>query len=269
MLDGPSYRQVVRDVYVAADVPDTLETRCDGLRLGLPDSAAFSHVTAARLYSAPVEPGLEVHVSVRAGTTVPDRHDWVHPHEGLDPLSVTSWHGRPLTNPELTWLQLATSTEVDGLVAVGDFFLRRTDASPASMAAAVAASGRRRGVVRAREALPLLRERVDSPMETKLRLLIVHAGLPCPETGLDAFDEWGGWFARPDLSYPAYRIAIEYEGDHHRTDRAQWMRDVARDDLYDQHGWALLKFTADDVLRIPYRVPQRVEDKLRAAGWRP
>lgn len=52
-------------------------------------------------------------------------------------------------------------------------------------------------------------------METWLRLLIVVAGLPEPVTNLNVHDASGRWIARPDLLYPAYRVAIEYDGYHH------------------------------------------------------
>ena len=268
-LRSLKYRSTARGVRVAASTTDDLRARCDALALVVPAGAAFSHETAALLYGAPLRASLDVHVSVPVGTSVPHRRPGMVPHAGLLPEGVTVWDGRRLTSPELTWLQLSAQHRLDELVEIGDAILRRTEATPLSMAAAVDATLVRRGILRAREALPLLRERVDSPRETRLRLFIVRAGLPCPETGRDAFDDAGQWFARPDLSYPALRIAIEYEGDHHRTDRRQYERDVYRDDLYDEHGWQLLKFTAADLAHGRYRIIRRVEAKLRAAGWHP
>ncbi|RIQ24462.1 hypothetical protein [Jiangella rhizosphaerae] len=62
-------------------------------------------------------------------------------------------------------------------------------------------------------------------METRVRLLIVDAGLPSPEVGVNVIDHTGTWLARPDHSDPDLKIAIEYDGDHHRTDQRQWQRD--------------------------------------------
>ncbi|WP_147375385.1 hypothetical protein [Jiangella rhizosphaerae] len=42
---------------------------------------------------------------------------------------------------------------------------------------------------------------------------------------MNVIDETGAWLARPDLSYPHLKIAIEYDGDHHRTDQRQWRHD--------------------------------------------
>ena len=85
-----------------------------------------------------------------------------------------------------------------------------------------------RGIRLAREAADLVRRGVDSPMESRLRLLLVLAGLPEPEVGRPVYSADGGWLAQPDLSYPALKIAIEYDGGHHLQDARQWQRDIRR-----------------------------------------
>ncbi|MFJ4223006.1 hypothetical protein [Microbacterium sp. NPDC089695] len=87
--------------------------------------------------------------------------------------------------------------------------------------------GRFPGAVVARRALGSTREAVESPKATQTRLMIVAAGLPEPTI---QHEVWAGreFVARIDLSYPRSLIGIEYEGDGHRTDKAQWRRDVAR-----------------------------------------
>ncbi|MBM7820461.1 hypothetical protein JOE63_002938 [Cellulosimicrobium cellulans] len=82
-----------------------------------------------------------------------------------------------------------------------------------------------RGIVRCREAIDLVRPGTDSSMETRTRLLLVQAGLPCPQVNVPAHDDGGQFLALPDLSYPELRIAIEYDGDVHRTDPATWRRE--------------------------------------------
>ncbi|MFG2009700.1 endonuclease domain-containing protein [Micromonospora sp. NPDC048868] len=65
-----------------------------------------------------------------------------------------------------------------------------------------------------------------------------------------------------DLAYPRWRIAIEYEGDHHR-ERAHFQRDVARLNALRAAGWLVLRFTADDVLRHPARIVRLVTDAIQ------
>jgi very-short-patch-repair endonuclease len=147
-------------------------------------------------------------------------------------------------------------------VVLGDAILGRGQSSLDALARIAAGARHRRGVRLLRLALPLLEPRTDSPMETRLRLLLVRAGLPRPEANRDVVVD-GEWIARPDLSYPGVRIAIEYDGDHHRS-RRQWRSDRARRQLLEDAGWVVLEFTADDVLRRPEATVERVRRALCA-----
>jgi hypothetical protein len=114
----------------------------------------------------------------------------------------------------------------------------------------------------------LLRPGVDSPQETRLRLIIVRAGLPEPDVNVPVFDAAGEWIGSPDLGYGAYRIALQYEGDVHRSNPRRWRQDIARDEAFADAGWLVLRTTADDVAR-PSRFLHRLTRALVARGWRP
>ncbi|WP_307363284.1 endonuclease domain-containing protein [Microbacterium murale] len=106
--------------------------------------------------------------------------------------------------------------------------------------------GRFPGCATVREALPLARERVESPKETGTRLLIVSAGFPDPAVQFEVHDD-DRLVARVDLAYPRLKIAIEYEGDGHRTDKVQWRRDIQRQRELEALGWIVIRLTADDL----------------------
>lgn len=118
------------------------------------------------------------------------------------------------------------------------------------------------GVCSLRELLMLVDGRTESPMETRLRLLLHDADAPPPVPQFEVRDDGGHFLARVDLAYPQWRIALEYEGDHHR-EKAQFRRDIARVNALRQAGWLVLRFTADDVLRHPERVVQHVLAAIR------
>ncbi len=103
-------------------------------------------------------------------------------------------------------------------------------------------------------------------METRLRLLIVHAGLPEPAINRDVIGRHGGWLARPDLSYPDWKIAIEYDGDRHRVDSRQWRRDIARRENLEADGWIVLVITAVDVYQRPAPTLMRIVSALDRRG---
>src|SRR5207248_5220280 len=107
--------------------------------------------------------------------------------------------------------------------------------------------------------------RSESPMETRLRLLLIRAGLPWPDVQYVVLDDDGRFVARVDLAYAHLRIAMEYDGDHHR-DRDTFARDVRRQNALVQLGWTVLRFTARDVYRSPERVVAEVRTAFAAAA---
>ena len=76
--------------------------------------------------------------------------------------------------------------------------------------------------------------------------------------------QFGRFVALPDLSYPDLKIAIEYDGDAHRTDRATWRRDIALRQALEALGWRIIPCTADDVLRHPERRVACIRAAIRA-----
>lgn len=147
---------------------------------------------------------------------------------------------------ELTIVQAVTL--LDALITDADDYpglLRRPMATLVEIEARLAAWGRFRGVRTIRAALPYVRERVESPTESETRMLLIRAGLPEPVIQHEVALPDGR--ARLDLAYPDLRVAIEYEGDGHRTDKAQWRRDIVRQRPLEQCGWMVIRLTQLDL----------------------
>ncbi|WP_226531211.1 endonuclease domain-containing protein [Microbacterium paraoxydans] len=106
--------------------------------------------------------------------------------------------------------------------------------------------GRFPGCGRIRAALPHVRGGVESPKETETRMLLTDAGLPEPEIQ-HIVRAAGRAIARVDLAYPQWRIAIEYEGDGHRTSREQWRTDIRRQRDLEAAGWIVIRVTELDL----------------------
>jgi hypothetical protein len=163
------------------------------------------------------------------------------------------------------FVELASLLGLVDLVAVGDFLVRRKHTTCAAL---VDFCGGSRDVhaKEARRAAAYVRDRVDSPMETRLRMLIVLAGLPEPEVNLTIHDEGGTILMRVDLCYPRVRLAIEYDGRHHVQLEEQWGRDVERrDDLDD--SWRMLTVTSKGIYKQPDKTVDRVWRALRKRGY--
>lgn len=133
------------------------------------------------------------------------------------------------------------------LVAAGDHLVAHGLASIDSLSEAVGEASGRRGLVTARLALPLVRAGSESPGESLLRVLLHDAGMPPSALNFSVFDHEAQFVARVDLAYVDQRVAVEYEGDHHRTDRRQWHKDIHRQGRLEDLGWRVIRVTAADL----------------------
>src|SRR5438105_2781835 len=73
-----------------------------------------------------------------------------------------------------------------------------------------------KGMVNFRAAVELSEPASESPMESRLRMLLVLAGLPRPQAQVTLKDAEGRFLGRPDLYYPDQRVGLEYDGRIHR-----------------------------------------------------
>ena len=169
--------------------------------------------------------------------------------------------GLTLSAPREMLLELAVTLEHDELVIAIDHLLGpRGPFGPqdrdALQETLVPLAGRRgyRALVRAVEDA---REGVESPGETRTRLLLSRAGFPEPALNLRVRVPSDARTRRLDLAYEDLRVAIEYDGDVHRS-RGAWREDQARRDSLESMGWTFRRLTAADI-----RAPGRFLDALR------
>lgn len=150
------------------------------------------------------------------------------------------------------------------LVVAGDWLIRQGRATLPEVSAALAAAQGRDCRV-ARRAGALVRDGSESPQESRLRLLMVLAGLPEPETNVDLGDEWF-FIARVDLYLRAWNVGVEYEGDQHRTDPRIFAKDLKR---YEELAASdvLVVRVAKDHLRRPGEVVRRIHTALVSRGY--
>ena len=121
-----------------------------------------------------------------------------------------------------------------------------------------------RGVRQLRELLPLVDGGAASPKETWLRLLLIDAGFPKPTTQILAADG-GTLLAMLDMGWEQFKIAAEYDGDQHRTDRGQYVKDIRRIQKLQSNGWIVVRVIAED---RPDDVIARVRKALASRGLR-
>ena len=232
-------------------------------------AAFFTHTTAAVLYGIWLPEALKaeqvLHVSVVPPARAPrDRH--VKGHHLIErPGLVRTRDGMRIASPLETWCQLATVLGLLDLIVAGEWLLAkgRPGRVPLHLLVAAVETGDRPRQSLLERALPALREGVRSPWETRLRLLLVGAGLPEPEINGAIRTEEGRFVAECDLVYRAARIVVEYEGAQHFADVKVARKDITRYERLQDLGWRVIRVTVDDLTLHPDEVIARVRRALR------
>lgn len=262
---GKRFRPLLHGVRIARNVPLTPGVWGSAALLLHPPGAFISHRTAAAVYGIPVPKHSDLDVSVvRAG----DRRFMagLKPHLAHDDEDVVDHFGVRISSPYRMFAELARTLSLVDLVVVGDGLISKglcTLAELRDYARRWKGYCRRQAV----RAADLVREGVDSPMETRLRLLIVLAGLPEPQVNHKIHWADGTVRRRLDLSYPGVKVIVEYDGRHHAYDSDQWETDVGRRGELDDEGWLMLVVTSKGIYESPSHTLQRVRRALIRRGY--
>ncbi len=170
-------------------------------------------------------------------------------------FQVRTFRRLPVLRPVETFLSCCRNLTVEDAVVMLDALLtnkshypglrlhQRPATTMTSLEARLQEVGPIPGIGTARDALALARRRVASPMETRLRLLLVRSGLPEPEVNGIVQSPEGDWSAEVDLLYREAKIAIEYEGAVHRTDDKTFRRDLERERRLRALGYEYVRVT--------------------------
>jgi very-short-patch-repair endonuclease len=169
--------------------------------------------------------------------------------------------GVPVTVPPRLALDLGMGKNFVEAVADLDEVLRAGLVGEDEVARFLATS-HERGVRRARRAFSFRDVRAASRQETRVRLLLVFAGLrPVPQ-----FEVWDkhGFVARVDLAFPLHRVAVECNGTWH-ADLEQAKRDQVRLGALRAAGWQVVRVTAAPLREDPHAVVAAVRAALAGA----
>jgi hypothetical protein len=294
-LDRPFHgaRRTVADISseqeaIAGDTAPLAITRSDMRRVRakalsfLQVAAPGSFVcgaSAAMLRGYPVATSSELDVAVVAPRRAPKgrgvKGRRLEPHL----VDVEVVDGIPASTPASTWAMLGRDLSLRKLIILGDAIVRiprdergiphpeRAGATIDQLQAAIDA-GSRAGVKKLRAALDRIRVGCSSPLETEYRLDSEDAGLPEPELDVDIRDARGRRLGISEFAYPRYGVVVEIEGDHHRSSKQQWNRDLQKYRDYANAGWEVVRLTAHDI-RMQRRAAHIVREVLLRRGWRP
>jgi hypothetical protein len=172
---------------------------------------------------------------------------------------ITIVDGVPVTTPARTVLDLGCWHPTTSGVAAIDSLARVTEIKVADVELLTQRYPGRRGIARARLAIALFDAGAQSPKETWLRLVLVNAGLPRPQTQIPVLDEFGTVIAYLDMGWEDVKVAVEYDGEQHRNDRSQYNLDIRRSEILQRLGWIVVRVVAGD---RPASIVRRVKSAL-------
>ena len=217
----------------------------------LPESAAFSGLTAAWLHGLDVDPCNPIEITVASPTTVSTRAGMRVRRRKLENDEVALARGFRTTSALRTLRDVCARTSLTEAVVLADMALHAGAISVDELSSV----GRLRHVVKHVEPAS------ESPMESRLRMLIVLAGLPRPEAQVEIRDRWLRFAGRTDLYYREQRLGLEYDGSGHRE---SLIEDNRRQNRLLDAGIRLLRFTASDIYNTPETVVGLVRSALAA-----
>ncbi|WP_283461293.1 hypothetical protein [Arthrobacter sp. H35-D1] len=241
-----------------------------------------SHVTAAQIHGMPLpwfdEDIRILHLSRTPGSAQPRRRGVAGHCINLTSTDILRIQGVPVTTPARTFLDLASVLSLDDLVAVADYLIcehdrhfeppKRAIIHEEQLRAYIAGFHHVPGLAKAKKALDLMRVGVDSPPETRLRLILQRAGLPEFVPNCKISGGPGEFDVGPDLACKEYKVCSEYEGEIHQNTEKQ-LHDRTRDERTRTRGWVRVKVYHADMKRGHTHIVAMFETALRQQGWRP
>jgi hypothetical protein len=254
------YRAVLPNVYLPKGIEPSLELRVAAAWLWSKRRGIVAGAAAAALHGSqwipdgvPVE---LIHDNPRTPRGVLTRRDTLLDNE------IQIIDGLNVTTPERTAFDIGRRGAIRSAVVRLDALARATGFKVDDVLRVAKSHPHSPGLRRLESALELVDGGAQSPRESYLRLLLIDAGLPRPQTQIPVVGVDGMPVAYLDLGWEDCMVAVEYDGDQHRTDRRQYVKDIRRLEMLEQMGWIVVRVVADD---RPAAILRRVRAAVAAS----
>jgi hypothetical protein len=238
------YRPVYRGVYAPKDANLSLRDRAIAAWLASGRKGVVAGVAASALHGAPwVDPDVPIElvgVKIRPQPGLVPRADRIADDE------ISRAAGLPVTSRTRTAFDMGRHLERKEALARLDALMWNQEFSRADVRALGDRYPRAAGLRRLLELLPLIDGGAESPPESRVRLWLSDAGFPQPETQIPVLHGSTAPVAFLDMGWRDFMVAVEYDGDHHRKDRRQYVKDSARLRMLEALGWIVIRVIAED-----------------------
>ena len=256
------YRTIFRDVYIAKRDEPTLDDRILGAWLWSRGRAVIAGAAASALHGARwVDADTTIDLVSKSARP---QHGLIVRNETLGADEVTAIKRLPVTSVARTAFDLGRRLPRDKALARLAALMHATPFSAEDVSVLAKRHRGARGLRRLAEVLPLVDGGAASPKESWLRLLLIDAGLPKPRTQIPVNDGWR-LLGLLDLGWEEYMVAVEYDGDQHRMDRRQFVKDIGRLATFADLGWIVIRVVAE---HRPDDILSRVLQALARRGYR-
>ena len=265
-LEGASWTRLGPSTYISTGLSQNPMHQLAAAKRRLPPGAAFSGLTAAWLHGMDVVPCNPIEITVPENAGVSARAGIAVRRSKLGKGDVVQVRGMPATWIVRTLGEVCARLGLVEAVVVADAALHGGQVKLQQLASWADSNPGRRGMRNLRRVLTLVEPATESPMESRLRVVLVLGGLPRPKAQVSIHDRWGRFVGRPDLYYEHHRLGIEYDGGVHRDSLAE---DKRRQNRLLKAGVRLLRFTAADVFGSPDSVVGQVRAMLAEPTSKP
>jgi hypothetical protein len=259
------WRHLFRDVWTHVSTEDTQATRVAAARLVLGAEGFLCGLTAAWIYGVDVQDRRSqlVWMGRPNGSWRRARPGCLVREITVEAGDLICVEGAMVTTPLRTAFDCARWLSLTEAVVVADALAHCGRISAPDFAAYVAAHRKLRGVRQADRVAELVEPLTESPMESRLRMLLISSGVPVPLAQHVVEDGLGRFVARADFAYPEQRVIVEYDGAHHWEQRRD---DDRRRDAMRALGWTVLVASRSDYYEHPQAFVAQVRRALVAAG---
>lgn len=265
-LVGASWRRLAHGRYAWVALDETTALSLEAARLRMSGSATFLGRTAAWLHGLDVAPCEPIEVILPGRGSGWEQGSVRVRRAALDECDVVVRRGLRTTSLLRTLSDISRNLTLVEAVVITDMALHSRLIKLVDLSKWVHHRAGRKGVGAVRRVLEFAEAGAESPMETRLRMLLVLSGLPRPEVQVTIRDEAGSVIGRPDLYYREHRLGLEYDGETHRVSLVEDNRRQNRLLLADVR---LLRFTGADVRRRADSVVVQVRNALAQALPKP
>lgn len=258
------YCAVLPNVYLSNRVQPSLEQRITAAGLWSGGRGIFTGAAAAALHGTKWIPR-NVPIELVYGNSRPPRGVLTRRYKLLDGETQTL-DGRPVTTPERTAFDIGRGGAIHSAVARLDALAAATGFKVEDVLRVSRRHPHSPGLRRLETALDLVDAGAQSPRESYLRLLLIEAGFPRPQSQIPVLGPDGLPVAHIDVGWEEYLVGVEYEGDQHQSDRRRYVYDIHRLELVERKGWLIVRVVAEDHRA---NIVRRVRVAMVERGWSP